>query len=126
MLKHEIRAGPPKTAVGPENAVLIMQARPVTYREIELSLGIWPTNIHSLLHAESPNRSKKDLVDWSIDILEKYDLGASKDIYKIATDDKSWIYAYEPGTKLQSTMWAFDEKSNSTKVVSGKSTSRQM
>ena len=54
LLKDEIRVGPPKTTVAPENidAVrdLIMQDRHVTYREIEASLGISSTSIHSILH----------------------------------------------------------------------------
>ena len=48
------REGPPKTAVVPENIdvvrELIMQDRHVTYCEIELFLGISPTNIHSIFH----------------------------------------------------------------------------
>ena len=28
-------------------------------------------------------------------MLEKYDGGASKDVYKIIPSDKSWSYAYE-------------------------------
>ena len=70
---NRCREGPPKTTVVPENidAVreLIMQDRHVIYREIELSLGISPTNIHWVLHehlavktvvlAESRNRSKQ-------------------------------------------------------------------
>ncbi|XP_037958961.1 uncharacterized protein LOC119688351 [Teleopsis dalmanni] len=50
----EYREGRPKTAVVPENidAVreLIMQDFHVTYREIEVSFGISPTSIHSILH----------------------------------------------------------------------------
>ena len=42
-------------------------------------------------------------------MLNKYDDGASKDVYKIVTGDKSWIYAYEPETKQQSTMWEFED-----------------
>ena len=53
-LKHEFREGAPKTAVVSANidAVLklIKQERHVTYREIELSLGIYSTSIHSILH----------------------------------------------------------------------------
>ena len=53
-LNDEFREGRPKTAVVPENidAVreLIMQDRHVTYREIEASLGISGTSIHSILH----------------------------------------------------------------------------
>ena len=99
MLKNEIREGPPKTAFVPENIdtvrVLIMQDRHVTYREIELSLGISCTNIHSILHEQLVvkkicsrwiNHSltiaqKKVRVDWCTEMLEKYDRVASKDFY---------------------------------------------
>ena len=53
-LKDKVHEGRPKTAIVPEyiDAVreLIMQHRHVTYREIEASLDISPTSIHSLLH----------------------------------------------------------------------------
>ena len=54
-LHDEFREGRPKPAVVPEiiNAVrqLILQDRHVTYREIETTLGISGTRIHSMLHA---------------------------------------------------------------------------
>ena len=53
-LKDDFRQGPPKTAFVSEyiDAVheLIMQDPHVTYREIELFLGISPSNFHSILH----------------------------------------------------------------------------
>ena len=53
-LKDEFRKGAPKAAVVPENIdalrKLIMQDRHVTYREIEASLEISFTSIHSILH----------------------------------------------------------------------------
>ena len=52
-------------------------------------------------------------------MLGKYDGGASKDVYKIVTSDKSWIYLYELEIKQQSTMWAFEDKPNPSKVVCG-------
>ena len=52
--KDEVREGPPKTAVVPENIAavheLIMQDRHVTYLEIKASLGISSTSILSILH----------------------------------------------------------------------------
>ena len=36
------------------------------------------------------------------------------------------IYAYEPETKQQFTMWAFEDKPNPTKAVCGKSASKQI
>ena len=95
----KVHEGPPKTAFVSENidAVreLIMQYRDVTYRQTEAFLGISSTNIHSILHeqlvikrlvlAASRNRLKKALVDWCIEMLEKYDGSASQNVYKIVT-----------------------------------------
>ena len=82
--------------------------------------------VETFVLAEFRNRSKKPFVDWCIEMLKKYDGGASKDVYKIATADKSWICAYEPETKQQFNKWAFEDKPNPTKVVCEKSTSKQM
>ena len=116
-LEDEGREGRPKTVVVPENidAVreLIMQDRHVTYREIEASLGISSTSIHSILHGHLAVKKvcsrwiphnltvaqKKARVDWCKEILKKYNRGVSKDVYKIVTGDESWICAYEPETK---------------------------
>ena len=80
--------GRPKTVVVPENidAVreLIMQDRHVTYREIEASLGISSTSIHSILHGHLAVKKvcsrwiphnltvaqKKARVDWCKEILK--------------------------------------------------------
>ena len=143
-LADEFHEGRPKLLVIPENidAVheLILQDRRVTYREIEASLGISGTSIHSILHehlAIKKLRSrwiphnltidqKKARVDWSKEMLKKYDHGASKHIYDIVTVDESWIYAHKPESKQQSTVWVFQDEQNSTKVVRARSTSRQM
>ena len=55
----------------------------------------------------------------------KYDGRASKDVYKIVTGD-SWIYAYELATKQWSTVWVFEPEPYPTKVVRGRSSSKQM
>lgn len=143
-LNDEFRGGRPKSAVVPENidAVreLIVQDRHVTYREIEASLGISTTSIHSILHEHLAVKKvccrwiphnltiaqKKARVDWCKEMLKKFDRGASKDVYKIVTGDESWIYAYEPETKQQSTVWVFEDEPNPTKVVRARSTSKQM
>ena len=39
------------------------------------------------------NRSKKAPVDWSKEMLQKYDRDASKHVYDIVTDDESWTYS---------------------------------
>ena len=95
---------------------LIMQDRHETYREIELSLGIYSTSILSILHEHLAvkmncsrwmphnltNAQKKVRVYWCKEMLEKYENGASKDVFKIVTGDESWICAYEPETKQHS------------------------
>lgn len=143
-LSDELREGRPKSVVIPENidAVreLIMQDRHVTYREIEACLGISSTRIHSILHEHLAVKKicsrwiphnltiaqKKARVDWCKEMLKKYGRGASKDVYKIVTGDESWIYAYEPETKQQSTVWVFQDEPNPTKVTRSRSTSKQM
>ncbi|GFS39038.1 hypothetical protein NPIL_552311, partial [Nephila pilipes] len=64
--------------------------------------------------------------DWCKEMLEKYIQGTSKAVYNIYTGDESWIYAYEPETKQQSTVWVFQDEAKPTKVVRGRSTSKQM
>ena len=105
---------------------LIMQDRHVTYCEIETTLGISSTSIYKILHdhlavkkvcsrwiSHNLTKSQKDArVDWCKQMLKKYNGGASKDVYKIVTGDESWIYAYEPETKQQSTVWVFQDESN--------------
>ena len=119
---------------------LIMQDRHVTYCEIETTLGISSTSIYKILHdhlavkkvcsrwiSHNLTKSQKDArVDWCKQMLKKYNGGASKDVYKIVTGDESWIYAYEPETKQQSTVWVFQDEPNPTKVVRARSTSKQM
>lgn len=143
-LTDEPREGRPKSVVLPENidAVreLIMRDRHVTYREIEASLGISNTSVYKILHEHLAVKKlcsrwiphnltiaqKKARVDWCKEMLKKYDKGASKNIYKIVTGDESWIYAYEPETKQQSTVWVFQDEANPTKVARARSTSKQM
>ena len=56
----------------------------------------------------------------------KYFQDSLKVVYNIYTGDESWIYAYEPETEPQSTIWVFQDKQNSTKVIWARSSSKQM
>ena len=47
-------------------------------------------------------------------------------VYSIVTGDESWIYAYEPERKGQSTVWVFQFEENPTKVVRARSVGKQM
>ena len=60
---------------------------------------------------------KKVRVEWCKEMLENYDCDVLRDVYKIVTGDESLIYAYEPDTKPQSTVWVFVNERNPTKVV---------
>ncbi|CAK9815952.1 Histone-lysine N-methyltransferase SETMAR [Anthophora plagiata] len=143
-LTDEFKEGRPKSVVVPQNidAVreLVMQDRHLTYREIEASLGITMTSIHKILHEHLAmkkicsrwiphnltNSQKRARVNWCKEMLKKYNRGASKAVYNIYTGDESWIYAYEPESKQQSTVWVFQDEPNPTKVVRARSTSKQM
>ncbi|XGW03430.1 hypothetical protein V3C99_014988 [Haemonchus contortus] len=59
-------------------------------------------------------------------MLKKHDRGASKHVYGTETDYGSWIYAYEPGRKQQSTVWVFQDEQNPTKAVRAPGTSEQL
>ena len=83
----------------------------MAYREIEATLGISGTSIHSILHEHLTDKKicsrwiphnlsiaqkKKACVDWSKEILQRCNRDASKHVYDIVTGDESWIYAHDP------------------------------
>ena len=88
----------------------ILQDRHVTYRKNETTLDISGTSIRSVLDEHltvkksfsywipynSSVAQKKDRVDWSIEMLQKYVRGTSKHVYDIMTGNESCFYAYEP------------------------------
>lgn len=143
-LADKNREGRPKTAVVPGNidAVrnLIMQDRHVTYREIEAFLHISMTSINKILHEHLGVRKicsrwiphnltaaqKKARVVWCKEMIKKYNHGHANSTYNIYTGDESWIYAYDPETKQQSTVWMFQDEAKPTKVIRSRSTSKQM
>ena len=57
---------------------------------------------------------EKARVDWSKEMLQKYVRGDSKYVYDIVTRGQSWIYAYEPESKQQSTVQVFQDEPNPT------------
>lgn len=84
---------------------LILQDRHVTYGEIETTLSVSGTSIHSTLHKyETVTKicsrwipqnilivQEKARIDWSKKIPKKIDRGASKHVYDIVTVE-AWIY----------------------------------
>lgn len=138
------REGRPKTAVTQENidAVrqLIVEDRHATYREIEASLSISGTSVHSILHGHLgvkklisrwiPHLLSEDQktarVRWCRKTLRQFNRGNSKHVYDIISGDESWIYAYDPDSKQQSTVWVFQDEPKPTKVIRSRSTSKKM
>ena len=102
----EFREGRPKSVIVAETIdtvrQMILQARHVTYCEIETTLANSGTSIYSILHEHltvkkicSPwiphNLSiaqKKARVDWSKEMLQQCDRGASKHVYDIVTGNE--------------------------------------
>ena len=86
-------------------------------------LGISGTSTHSILNEHLTVKKicsrwiphnlsiaqKETRVDWSKEMLQKYDRVASKHVYDIVIGDESWIYSYEPKSKQQSTVWVFQD-----------------
>lgn len=67
--------------------------------------------LHNLIAAQ-----KQDQVEWCSDKIKKIEASSSQRVYDIVTDDESWIYQYDPKTKVQSTVWVFQNESTTTKV----------
>ena len=83
--------------------------------------------IHVGSHTICQSLKKTTCVNWSKEMLQKYDRSASKQVYDIVTGDDSCIYAYEPeSNEQQSTVWVFQDEPNPTIVSRTQSTSKQM
>lgn len=142
--EDEPHTGRPREAVVQENirAVeqLIRKSRNITHREIEEELGIGSAAVDSILHEHLGVRKlasrwiphlltdeqKEQRVDWCRFMIEKFEGGRSKRVAEIVTGDETWIYSYNPETKQQSTVWVFDDEPPPTKVIRGRSASKQM
>ena len=74
-LKYKIREDPPKTAVVPENMdaarELIMQYRPLTYREIKASLSVSSSSIQQILHEHLAVKSCSRWIQHNLTIAQK-------------------------------------------------------
>lgn len=107
---------------------LILADRHVTYREMEVFLNISMKSIQLIgwiFHKLTPDQ-KQNRVDWCTKMLYKYNSGTSNSIYNIVTGDESWIYAYDPETKEQSTVWVFQDEVAPTKVARSRSVGKKM
>ena len=73
-----MREGRPKSVVVPETIdamrQLILQDRHMTYREIETTLGINETNIHSILHEHLTAKNCSGWIPHNLSIAQKNQL----------------------------------------------------
>jgi hypothetical protein len=142
--EDEPRSGRPREVVTAENVErvrqLIKDQRNITYEEIEETLGIGAAAVKTILHEHLRVRKiasrwvphllsedqKQARVDWCHFMLKKFDGGRSKSVWNIFTGDESWIYACDPETKQQSTVWVFEDEPPPTKVTRSRSVAKQM
>ena len=118
--KDEVREGPSKTAVVSERIVgvceLIMQDRHVTYHKIQpffppayvqYFINTWPLKRFVLVVFRTIWRSlKKRFVSIGVKKCWKTTMAVPQKTF-IKSSQKSWIYAYEPETKQQFSVWIF-------------------
>ena len=50
-------------------------------------------------------------IEWCKFMLRKVNGSRSKLTWEVLTGDETWIYRYDPETKMQSTVWLFLDKS---------------
>ncbi|KAG5310828.1 SETMR methyltransferase, partial [Acromyrmex insinuator] len=112
-LCDEFREGRPSTSVVATNVdavrEMIERDRHMTYREIQVSLGIDMKAIHTILHDHLNVRKL-----------------CSRWIPHDLTEAQTWIYSYEPESKQQSTVWIFQNEPKPTKSCSKNSNNQTL
>ena len=115
-----------------------LQDRYETYCEIKTTSRFSGTSIHSILHKHLTDivrigshticqSLKNSLVSIGQNKCSKNTIAVSFETRLcIVTGYQSWIYAYEPEIRQQSTVLVFQAEPNPTKVARIRSTSRQM
>ncbi|GBP39611.1 hypothetical protein EVAR_26694_1 [Eumeta japonica] len=61
---------------------------------------------------------KQARVDWCKKMTKQHNYGALKAVYNIYKGNEFRIYAYDPVTKQQSTVWVFQDEPNRTEITS--------
>ena len=99
-----------------------MKADPrVTCHQIEVSLDLSSAPLNRILHDYLQLRKlsagwiphllteeqKRKLIEFCTYMRQKFDSGASEQVWDIVIGDETWIYQYDPETKRQSSQWAF-------------------
>ena len=136
--------GRPLSAATQENAarvkLLIQDDARITTRDIGHILGIAMSAVNVILHQHLgvhkrcarwvPHKltddQKEGRVRWCIEMLDKYDSGRSTATWDIITGDETWVYQFDPETKLQSPVWLFPRDPPPEKFRRSRSTGKKM
>ena len=143
-LEDEQRSGRP-VSVAHEDSIAavekLVKADPrVTCHQIEASLGLSSASLNRIMHDHLQLRKlsarwiphllteeqKQKRIDFCNFMLQKFDVGASKQVWDIVTGDETWIYQYDPETKRQSSQWVFPGENAPQKCIRSRSIGRQM
>ncbi|GBP81089.1 Histone-lysine N-methyltransferase SETMAR [Eumeta japonica] len=132
-LSDEFRDGRPSTAENNKNIDVVRRMietdRHVTNHEIRASLAIGMSQIQLILHKHLGMKNlcsqwiphnlteaqKKDQHTMCHAMVTRFKKRASNLVW--VTGEKTWIYYYDPKTKQQSTVWAYQDVPKPTKVV---------
>jgi len=143
-LEDDERSGRPVSAVTQENIIavkkLIEKDRRVTYLQIQYILKISAPSVSLILHEHLKVRKLCTLwipyqltcdqkvirVNWSKEMLKKFNNGSSKQINSIVTGDETWVYFYDIPTKTQSQLWIFEDEDSPVQVRQSKSIGKRM
>lgn len=127
-LDDDPRQGRPKSTVTDTTVAavrrLLDEDRRVTVRELEQNIGVSDSTIVTILHEHlgmrkvsarwvphrlNPSQMQARVAFANL-MLAQFDAGSSKLVDNILTGDETWVYFYDPETKLQSRQWVTSEE----------------
>ena len=132
------------STVTPENVSrvesLIKKDPKMTYAEIQDVMKISSRSLSRILHVclgvrkrcacwvphKLSEEQKRGRVEWCTHMVRKFDGGRSPRVWDIVTGDETWVYQYDPDTKLQSAVWVFPDENPPVKFKRNRSASKQM
>lgn len=143
-LEDSPREGRPKSAVVDINVdrvlKLVNEDRRMTMREIEKALDLSHGTVNRILHEELSMRKlcarwiphqlkdhqKEARVAFCLSTLSQFNQGNSELVGNIITGDETWVYFYDPETKVQSKQWVMDFEDVPVKFMRARSIGKVM
>ncbi|KAJ4435280.1 hypothetical protein ANN_30196 [Periplaneta americana] len=129
-LEDEERSGRPSTVVTEENIsrveVMIKDDPRLTYKNIEMILGISSPSVSTILPHNLSESQKHIRMEWCGEMLERFNSGESRRISDIVTRDETCVYQFDPETNRQSSVWFFPDEQPPIKVKRPRSVGKKM